>query len=376
MPVSRSRTYNVRQLFYIAPAHNVPSILQRGILSHAKVEEEGIGHETIYDESIVTMRGGKQAPSRRLLREYANLFFQPKNAMLLRVLGYRKAPDLAIIGVDRSVLDIPGVFVTNGLAARSETRFHPGLHWRRVVYECEQALVGGDWSTATKSRRMAECLVPDVVPSKYIQMVYVPSIDAKNQLKSLCSGSLPSHVEIVADGEMFFLPRIRSEIGEHLVVRDGNMFLSGMQTLTISVNCVGVMGKGLASKAKYLFPDVYGVYKDLCQKHQLRLGEPYLYKREESYDLLDTPEDVESPNDSVWFLLFPTKGHWSEKASLVDIEKGLEWLVDNYEGEGIESLAVPALGCGLGGLRWEDVSKVLYRHLGKLSIPVEIYRPA
>jgi len=155
------------------------------------------------------------------------------------------------------------------------------------------------------------------------------------------------------------------------------MFFSRMHTLTVSVNCVGVMGKGLASRAKYQFPGVYVTYQDLCRKRKLQLGKPYLYKRESSvdYQLAEDPATLSNANLETWFLLFPTKRHWREHADINGIKKGLQWLQDNYEGEGIKSLAIPALGCGLGKLEWRDIGPLMCNHLYTLDIPVEVYLP-
>lgn len=130
------------------------------------------------------------------------------------------------------------------------------------------------------------------------------------------------------------------------------MFFSSMQTLTVSVNTVGVMGKGLASRAKYQFPDVYVVYQDACRSKDLRMGQPYLYKREAflDNDLADDPLTLSNFNSNKWFLLFATKKHWRENSDRAGIEQGLQWIVDNYQSCAIQSLALPALGCGLGGL--------------------------
>lgn len=92
---------------------------------------------------------------------------------------------------------------------------------------------------------------------------------------------------------------------------------------------------------------------------QIVLGRPYLYK------LLLPP----------CTLNFPTKGHWRSPSRLVDIEAGLDWLTRHYEEWGITSLAVPALGCGNGGLEWCAVEPVLHRHPGRLAILVELYPP-
>ena len=156
------------------------------------------------------------------------------------------------------------------------------------------------------------------------------------------------------------------------------MFFSRMQTLTVSVNVVGVMGKGLASRAKYQFPDVYVYYQDLCRKRRLQLGKLQLYKREASFehDLADESSALLNANSEKWFLLFPTKHHWKENTDINGIEEGLKWLTNHYEKEGIKSLAVPALGCGLGKLEWRDVGPLMCRYLKELKIHVSIYLPA
>jgi len=108
------------------------------------------------------------------------------------------------------------------------------------------------------------------------------------------------------------------------------------------------------------------------------MGKPYLYKRETSFDyqLADEPETLLNANSETWFLLFPTKRHWRERADIDGIEKGLQWLRDNYEKEEIKSLAIPALGCGLGRLDWRDVGPLMCKYLVTLKIPVWIYLPA
>ena len=139
----------------------------------------------------------------------------------------------------------------------------------------------------------------------------------------------------------------------------GDLFDSDAQTLTNTVNTVGVMGKGIALGFKKRFPDMYEDYVRRCEKKEVRLGQPYIYKR------LFPP----------WILNFPTKDHWRSVARLSDIQAGLDHLADHYEEWGIESLAVPPLGCGEGQLEWRVVGPTLYRGLRRLAIPVELYAP-
>ena len=139
----------------------------------------------------------------------------------------------------------------------------------------------------------------------------------------------------------------------------GDMFESEQQTLVNTVNCVGIMGKGIALEFKNRFPDMYDEYVKRCKAGQVHLGKPYLYR-----SLL-----------SPWILNFPTKGHWRAVSKLSDIIAGMEHLEKYYKEWGITSLACPALGCSNGQLEWRVVGPVLYRYLSRLDIPVELYAP-
>ncbi len=139
----------------------------------------------------------------------------------------------------------------------------------------------------------------------------------------------------------------------------GNMFESHAQTLVNTVNCVGVMGKGIALEFKKRYPDMYDDYAARCAQKQVRLGEPYLYR------------SLFPPN----ILNFPTKDHWRSVSRLQDIVAGLEYLERHYQEWGITSLAVPPLGCGQGQLEWRVVGPTLYRYLSRFNIPVDLYAP-
>jgi len=139
----------------------------------------------------------------------------------------------------------------------------------------------------------------------------------------------------------------------------GDMFQSKAQTWVNTVNCVGVMGKGIALEFKKRFPDMFEDYVARCARGEVQLGRPYLYKR----------------TVLPWILNFPTKKHWRDVADLQAIVKGLEYLRDNYKQWGITSLAVPPLGCGQGQLEWRIVGPTLYRLLSTLDILVELYAP-
>jgi len=142
-------------------------------------------------------------------------------------------------------------------------------------------------------------------------------------------------------------------------VKIGNILDSKAQTLINTVNCVGIMGKGIALEFKKKFPDMYKDYVKRCDRGEIKLGQPYLYRS------LIPP----------WIVNFPTKDHWRSVARLEDIEKGMRYLIARYKEWGITSLAVPPLGCGEGQLEWRIVGPTMYRYLKQLDIPVELYAP-
>ena len=160
-------------------------------------------------------------------------------------------------------------------------------------------------------------------------------------------------------------------MGDPLV---GDPFDSQAQTLVNTVNCVGVMGKGIALEFKKRFPEMYKDYVKRCKARQVQLGKPYLFPEPREMGQLSLIPDPDSPEQR-WILNFPTKKHWRSKSRLPDIIDGLEYLALKYQEWGIRSLAVPALGCGNGGLRWREVGPILYRHLNRLDIPIELYAP-
>lgn len=144
-----------------------------------------------------------------------------------------------------------------------------------------------------------------------------------------------------------------------ITVRVGNLLDSDSQTLVNTVNCVGVMGKGIALDFKKQFPAMFDDYDRRCKANNVQLGKPYIFGQ------LGAPSIVN----------FPTKDHWRSSSTLSDIITGLDYLESHYRDWGITSIAVPPLGCGNGGLDWAIVGPTLYQHLARLDVPVELYAP-
>ncbi len=147
-------------------------------------------------------------------------------------------------------------------------------------------------------------------------------------------------------------------------VLQGNLFESGAEALVNTVNCVGVMGKGVALQVKQSFPDVFRAYQKDCKNGLVRLGKVHVVAR----NALSFPQFV---------INFPTKDHWKGRSRYSDIEAGLVSLRQEIHALKIKSVAVPPLGCGLGGLDWEKVLPMIRKHLGDLEgVNVLVYAPA
>lgn len=143
----------------------------------------------------------------------------------------------------------------------------------------------------------------------------------------------------------------------------GDIFASGADVLVCPVNCVGAMGKGLALAFKWKWPDVAANYGILCRDGRMALGECALT----------------FGADGQAVLLFPTKGHWRERSTLEAIAAGLadyaRFVGQRYPGFVPTSIAIPALGCGLGGLDWRDVRPLIVEALRDLPLRVMLYPP-
>lgn len=139
-----------------------------------------------------------------------------------------------------------------------------------------------------------------------------------------------------------------------LIYRRTSLLESTAQTLVNTVNCVGVMGKGIAKDFKEREPEMFAAYKRICDQKLLAPGKLWLWKGATS-----------------WVLNFPTKQHWRYPSKIQWIEAGLKKFAANYEALGITEISFPLLGCGNGGLKWDDVRPVMERNLREL--PIQIY---
>ncbi|MBI2831398.1 MAG: DUF4433 domain-containing protein [Chloroflexi bacterium] len=369
---------SIQGLYYITHVENIPSILKSGIFSHERIETEKIPFVRIYDENIVSNRHSITVPDGRNLWHFANVYFQPRNPMLYRVVHEKSEDIIAVLGLRSEILEKHDIYITTGNAAHSLTNILYPIEAIKELPTIIKNSVKLDWwheEDGSKRKIMAECLIPDMITPDMIHTIYVAKSKTRATIKELINRD---DIPVVLEPNMFFLPIKQYQITPRLALAEGDLFFSRMQTLTVSVNTVGIMGKGLASRAKYQFPGVYVYYQDLCRNKKLVMGKPRLYKRETSleHELADEPDTLSNLHAGKWFLLFPTKHHWRQDADIKGIEEGMSWLAQNYKKEGIKSLALPALGCGLGNLEWRKVGPLMCKYVKDLDIQAVIYLPS
>jgi hypothetical protein len=186
---------DVTELHYITAIANVPSILQHGILSHARAAQ--LAHRSVAMPEIQERRRNKQIPRARMLHDYANLYFDAHNPMLSKCRNRNN--EICVLRVSQTVLDLPGVIVTDRNAATDLVRFRPvveGLehldagrlfarYWTHQDDLYDQA--------RHKAEKCAEVLVPDRIDTEAIMGAYVANRIALASFQALNTG-LPAEI--------------------------------------------------------------------------------------------------------------------------------------------------------------------------------------
>ena len=143
----------------------------------------------------------------------------------------------------------------------------------------------------------------------------------------------------------------------------GDLLTEKADAVVNTVNCVGVMGKGIAEQFKRKWPSNYKAYRTACNKNQVEPGKMFVFHA----------DDMFGPK---YIINFPTKLHWRNPSELNYIENGLRDLVRHVESLNIKSVAVPPLGCGNGGLEWDQVRPLIIDAFQKLpDVEVRLFPP-
>ncbi len=147
----------------------------------------------------------------------------------------------------------------------------------------------------------------------------------------------------------------------------GNFFDYKADIRINTVNCVGVMGAGVALQFKNRYPAMNAEYVMLCNQGLIRPGKPHVWKSKNLFS--NTEEDVTIIN-------FPTKDDWKKPSEYAYIQDGLKWLKEYLKDKPNSTITVPALGCGHGGLDWLKVKRLIIEYLSELETKVLVFEPA
>jgi O-acetyl-ADP-ribose deacetylase (regulator of RNase III) len=144
----------------------------------------------------------------------------------------------------------------------------------------------------------------------------------------------------------------------------GNLLEAQVEALVNTVNTVGVMGKGIALQFKHAYPDNYRAYAKACRENKVRLGSMFTH-------------NLGGLRDPHYIINFPTKRHWRGKSRIEDIKIGLAALVEDVKRLGVRSIALPPLGCGNGGLTWQQVYPLIVEAFAVVpGVQVFVFAPA
>ncbi|WP_321426062.1 macro domain-containing protein [uncultured Bacteroides sp.] len=146
----------------------------------------------------------------------------------------------------------------------------------------------------------------------------------------------------------------------------GNFFDYEADIRINTVNCVGIMGAGVALQFKNRYPEMNMEYVRLCSQRVIRPGKPHVWISKNLFS--NSEEDIIIIN-------FPTKDHWKNPSEYSYIEDGLKWLREYLEDKPNSTITVPALGCGHGGLDWEKVKKMIFDYLSDLETSILVFEP-
>jgi len=144
----------------------------------------------------------------------------------------------------------------------------------------------------------------------------------------------------------------------------GNLLAEDAEVLVNTVNCMGIMGRGIALQFKNAYPGNFAAYVGACKRNEVQPGKMFIYKTGQ----LTNPR---------YIINFPTKRHWRGKSRIEDIDAGLIALKEDIRTLNIQSIAIPPLGSGLGGLNWVDVRSRIVKTFEELtSIKIIVFEPS
>ena len=199
------RLFPPEELYYITHINNLQSILEKGILSHERMEQLELKYTSIYNEEVISRRKNKLTPGGKSLWHYANLYFQPRTSMLFKVVHDSQINEgnLVVIGVLKKVLREQSVLITDGNAANYPTQFYLYAEGLEMLKNQWPIIQRESWNEGigTKRKMMAECLVPIQVKPDLLCSLHVANAAARYQLMRIVG---KRRISVILERHMFF----------------------------------------------------------------------------------------------------------------------------------------------------------------------------
>ena len=198
---------DIKELYFITPIDNIPSIFQHGIMSHNKIKASKLSHKSVAHGDVQKRREDKVIPGgKRKLHDYVNLYFNPRNSMMYSRKDLHE--ELCVLAIHADVLTHQGIIVSDGNASSNYTRFFDTAEGIKSLDK--DSVFTENWWDADyvemcrkRSAACAEALVPDQLSPAKIIGIYVSGEDAQAKVKSIITG-IHVDIPIIINGKMFF----------------------------------------------------------------------------------------------------------------------------------------------------------------------------
>lgn len=176
----------IEYLFHITHIENIPSILEHGILSHNEIKNKNINFNPIFNIDVIKKREEIHKGGRNLL-DNANLYFNPRNPMMCKIAKSKLGENISVLCINKNIAKNESVLISDGNAASWNTEFNNYDEGIKLILNQWSLINSSCWDANTEQSRamMAECLVPNMISPKHIEMIYVPTEKTKIQVEKL-----------------------------------------------------------------------------------------------------------------------------------------------------------------------------------------------
>ena len=375
-------------LYFISHISNLKSILEEGILSHNEVKTLNLKHVDLSNQDVQKRRENnykftKFVGDGKNLHDFTNLYWNPNNSMMSVLICNQKVfNQIVVLEINALSLIRSGKWViSDGNAASSSTNFFNEENISdKIINEIKKSSREdtSEFVDENKRRMCAEFLYPKKVPSESIMKISCPTSKVQEKVQEILKETGQNKINIIDPNNFFRYKKYgsgeRVSFGQVNLYR-GDAFYAPADAIIVSTNTVGVMadpkkvltGKGgLAGTYRLKCPLGYLHFKKLCSNGSIKIGKPAVVDFYDFAPVSDITSIEENDLLQRYHIYFPTKVRPSyyEKSTVEGIRDGLICLIKQLSNLPIKRISMPALGCGLGELSFENDVLPLIIHYG------------